>query len=506
MNQLKQIHANTLRNGTDFTKFLITKILEYPDFIYAHKLFDFTPHRTVFLYNKFIQAYSIHGPYHRCLSLYTQMCLQRCTPNEHSYTFLFAACASLSAPHQGKMLHSRFVKSGFVYDAFALTALIDMYAKLGLLELARQQFNEMRNKDVPTWNSLVAGYSRSGNMEVASELFAAMPARNVVSWTTMISGYSQNGKYRNALDLFLEMEKTKEVEPNEITIASVLPACANLGALEVGQRIEEYAKAKGYLKNMFVCNAILELHARCGSIKTAKRFFDKIGRKRNLCSWNTMIMGLAIHGKWNEALDHFYQMQREGTAPDDITFVGTLLACTHGGMVQKGREFFKCMEKKFYITPKLEHYGCMVDLLGRAGELQEAYNLIKGMPLKPDSVIWGTLLGACSFHGNVELAEKAAESLFELEPWNPGNYVILSNIYATAGRWDGVAELRKLMKSGQITKMAGHSLIEEGGQLHQFIVEDRSHPKSDEIYSVLGEVSTKMKLDITDDLDSMFEE
>lgn len=309
MNQLKQIHANTLRNGTDFTKFLITKLLEFPDFIYAHKLFDSSHHRTVFLYNKFIQAYSIHGPYHRCLSLYTQMCLQSCTPNEHSYTFLFAACASLSAPHQGKMLHSRFVKSGFVYDAFALTALIGMYAKLGLLELARQQFNEMRNKDVPTWNTLVAGYARSRKMEAALELFAAMPARNVVSWTTMISGYSQNGKYRNALDLFLEMEKSKEVEPNEITIASVLPACANLGALEVGQRIEEYAKAKGYLKNMFVCNAILELHARCGSINRAKRFFDEIGRKKNLCSWNTMIMGLAIHGKWKEALVHFYQMQ-----------------------------------------------------------------------------------------------------------------------------------------------------------------------------------------------------
>lgn len=207
------------------------------------------------------------------------------------------------------MLHSRFVKSGFAYDAFALTALIDMYAKLGLLELARQQFNEMRNKDVPTWNSLVAGYARSGNMEAASELFAAMPARNVVSWTTMISGYSQNGKYRNALNLFLEMEKMQEVEPNEITIASVLPACANLGALEVGERIVEYAKAKGYLKNMFVCNAILELYARCGSINRAKQIFNEIGRKRNLCSWNTMIMGLAIHGKWNEALEHFNHMQ-----------------------------------------------------------------------------------------------------------------------------------------------------------------------------------------------------
>ena len=186
--------------------------------------------------------------------------------------------------------------------------------------------------------------------------------------------------------------------------------------------------------------------------------------------------------------------QGEGKVPDDVTVVGLLLACTHGGMVVKGRQLFESMETTFHITPKLEHYGCMVDLLGRCGELQEAYDLIQNMPMKPDSVVWGTLLGACSFHGNVELAEIAADSLFELEPWNPGNYVILSNIYASAGQWDGVGKLRKLMKGGQITKAAGYSFIEEGGQIHKFIVRDRSHPRIDEIYTLLDEVYTKMKL------------
>ena len=186
--------------------------------------------------------------------------------------------------------------------------------------------------------------------------------------------------------------------------------------------------------------------------------------------------------------------QGEGKVPDDVTVVGLLLACTHGGMVVKGRQLFESMETTFHITPKLEHYGCMVDLLGRCGELQEAYDLIQNMPMKPDSVVWGTLLGACSFHGNVELAEIAADSLFELEPWNPGNYVILSNIYASAGQWDGVAKLRKLMKGGQITKAAGYSFIEEGGQIHKFIVRDRSHPRIDEIYTLLDEVYTTMKL------------
>lgn len=176
-----------------------------------------------------------------------------------------------------------------------------------------------------------------------------------------------------------------------------------------------------------------------------------------------------------------------------MTFVGLLLACTHGGMVEKGRHVFKSMTTDFNIIPKLEHYGCMVDLLGRAGQLREAYGVIQRMPMKPDSVIWGALLGACSFHGNVELAEIAAGSLFALEPRNPGNYVILSNIYASAGQWDGVAKLRKVMKGSQITKAAGHSFIEEGGQLHKFIVEDRSHSQSHEIFALLDGVYEMIK-------------
>lgn len=369
-----------------------------------------------------------------------------------------------------------------------------MYAKLGLLASARQLFSEMTVRDVPAWNSIIAGYARCGDMEGALEMFRAMPARNVISWTTMISGYSQSGQYQKALDTFLEMEREKGVRPNEVTIASVLTACANLGALEIGQRIEGYAREKGYFANMFVCNAILEMYSRCGSIDRAQRVFDEIGRRRDVCSWNSMIMGLAVHGKCNEALQLFHEMLGEGTAPDDVTFVGVLLACTHGGLVVQGRKFFQSMKQNFSIIPKLEHYGCMVDLLGRAGELHGACDLIQSMTMKPDSVVWGALLGACSFHGHVELAEKAAQSLFELEPWNPGNYVILSNIYASAGKWNGVAKLRKMMKGRRITKAAGYSFIEEGGRMHKFSVEDRSHPRSVEIYTLLDDVSTLMTL------------
>ncbi|XP_057496424.1 pentatricopeptide repeat-containing protein At5g08510 [Actinidia eriantha] len=507
MNQLKQIHAHTLRNGIDFTNFLIVRLLEIPNIPYAHKLFDLIPKPTLFLYNKLIQAYASYGPHHQCFSLGTQMRLQGCSPNPHSFTFLFSASAALYSSCHGQMLHSQFVKSGYEFDVFALTSLVDMYAKLGWMANARQVFGEMPMRDVPSWNSMITGYTRSGDMEGALELFEEMPSRNVISWTTMISGYSQNGQYAKALDMFLKMEREKGVSPNEVTIASVLPACANLGALEVGQRIEDYARRKGYFINMFVCNGILEMYSRCGRIDMAKRVFDEIGCKRNVCSWNSIIMGLAVHGKCNEALKLFQEMLSERAAPDDVTFVGVLLACIHGGVVETGRELFQSMEQNFSIIPKLEHYGCMVDLLGRAGELHEAYDLIQSMPMKPDSVVWGALLGACSFYGHVELAEKAVESLFELEPWNPGNYVIMSNIYASAGQWDGVAKLWKLMKGGRITKAAGYSFIEEGGKIHKFIVEDRTHPQSFEIYALLDEVSTRVKLiGNATDLDSIIDE
>ncbi|KAF5204947.1 Pentatricopeptide repeat-containing protein [Thalictrum thalictroides] len=415
-------------------------------------------------------------------------------PNEHCFTFLFAACASLSSPLQGQKIHAHFVKLGFQVDPFAVTALVDMYAKCGLVSLARKVFDEMNEKDVPAWNSMISGYAKHGDLVEARELFELMPCRNVVSWTTMISGYSQNRRYEDALEMYIRMEEDKIVKPNEVTLASVLPACANLGALEMGERIETLVREKGFAKNLFVSNALLEMYAKCGKIERAGRVFEEIGWARNLCSWNTMIMGLAVHGRWETGLELFHEMLNQGTSPDDITFVGVLLACTHGGLVEQGKRFFESMQEDFSITPKLQHYGCMVDLLGRAGLLNEAYAMINKMPMQPDSVVWGALLGACSFYHNVELAEKAAEFLFKLEPGNPGNYVILSNVYASTGRWDGVARVRKFMKGNQVTKAVGYSFIEVDGIIHKFFVEGQSHPRSDEVYALLDEISAKMKL------------
>ncbi|EEF39012.1 pentatricopeptide repeat-containing protein, putative [Ricinus communis] len=340
MNQLKQIHAYTLRNGIDYNKTLTERLIQIPNVPYAHKLIDLIPSPNVFLYNKLIQAYSFQNQLHQCFSIYSQMRSRNCTGNQHTFTFLFAACASFFSPLHAQMLHTHFKKSGFESDVIALTALVDMYCKLGMVAFAHRVFDEIPVRDIPTWNALIAGYSRCGDMEGALKIFKLMPDRNVVSWTAMISGYSQNGRYAKALELFLKMEKENGLRPNEVTIASILPACANLGALEVGDRIETYARENGLLRNLYVSNALLEMYARCGKIDMARKVFDKIiGKRRNLCSWNSMIMGLAIHGRSHDALHLYNRMLIEGIAPDDVTFVGILLACTHGGMLNSSALF-----------------------------------------------------------------------------------------------------------------------------------------------------------------------
>ncbi|XP_072993649.1 pentatricopeptide repeat-containing protein At5g08510 [Typha latifolia] len=496
MNQVKQIHAYTLRHAINQLQPLLLQLLSLPNpnlsyasaLLLSHPSPPSTP-----LFNRLLHSYSIHGAFSQCLLLFARMRLLL-PPNPFSFTLLFAACARFSQPRHGRAIHALFVKSFFPSDPFVSTSLLDMYCKNGLLDVARQLFDEMLHRDLSAWNSLLNGYARCGELGCAKELFDSMPTRNVVSWTSMVSGYAQNWRYEEAIEVFLRMWEEGEVRPNEVTLASVLPACANLGAMGLGERIERYARENKLAGNVFVGNALVEMYAKCGDVERARRVFDEMGGRRNLCSWNSMVMGFAVHGRWREALELFHEMRVMGITPDDITFVGVLLACTHGGLVDQGKHLFDSMGINYSLDPKMEHYGCMVDLLGRAGLLKEAYTLITSMPMEPDSVIWGALLGACSFHGEVQLAEMAANYLFKLEPWNTGNQVILSNIYAASGKWNSVAKVWKTLKEKQHKKSAGYSLIELGGRIHKFLVEDKSHPRYEDIYEVLDTITMSMKL------------
>lgn len=308
----------------------------------------------------------------------------------------------------------------------------------------------------------------------------------------MISGYAESDSPQEALNLFNEMQSLG-IKPDQVTMLSVITACAHLGALDQAKWIHLFVDKNGFGGALPINNALIEMYAKCGSLERARRIFDKMPRK-NVISWTCMISAFAMHGDAGSALRFFHQMEDENIEPNGITFVGVLYACSHAGLVEEGRKIFYSMINEHNITPKHVHYGCMVDLFGRANLLREALELVEAMPLAPNVIIWGSLMAACRVHGEVELGEFAAKRLLELDPDHDGAHVFLSNIYAKAKRWEDVGQVRKLMKHKGISKERGCSRIELNNEIHEFLVADRSHKHADEIYEKLDEVVSKLKL------------
>ncbi|KAL5549410.1 hypothetical protein UlMin_004641 [Ulmus minor] len=357
---------------------------------------------------------------------------------------------------------------------------------------ARLVFDKMSQRDVITWNIMITQLIKREDIEEAYGLFLQMPERNVRSWTLMITGFVRCGKPKKAIHLFLEMEKVG-IKPNEVTVVAVLAACADLGDLFLGRRIHEYSNRSGFGRNSRVSNTLIDMFIKCGCLDDAQTVFNKM-EERTVVSWSAMINGLAMHGKAEEALRIFSEMIRVGMQPNEVTFIGLLHACSHMGLIDKGRQFFVSMTKEYGIVPRIEHYGCMVDLLSRAGLLQEAYEFILNMPIKPNGVVWGALLGGCKVHKNILLAEEAIKHLSELDPLNDGYYVVLSNIYAEAGRWEDTIRVRKMMRDRGVKKTPGCSSITVDGIVHEFVAGDETHPQATEIFKKWGELLEKMKL------------
>ncbi|KAE8675143.1 Pentatricopeptide repeat-containing protein [Hibiscus syriacus] len=284
-----------------------------------------------------------------------------------------------------------------------------------------------------------------------------------------------------------------EVRPNYVTLVSVLPAISRIGALELGKWVHLYAERNEIVIDDALGSALVDMYAKCGSIEKAIQVFNKIN-KPNTITWSAIIGGLAIHGRAKEALDYFSRMKCEGVTPSDVVYIGILSACSHAGLVEEGRLFFNHIVNGVDFEPRLEHYGCMVDLLGRSGLLKEAEEFISNMPIKPDDVIWKALLGACKMHGNIEMGDRAAQILMNIAPRDSGAYVSLSNIYAASRDWESVARVRLKMKEMDVRKDPGCSWIELDGVVHQFLVEDESHPRAKEIHSMLQEIAKQMRL------------
>ncbi|KAF5191018.1 Pentatricopeptide repeat [Thalictrum thalictroides] len=380
-----------------------------------------------------------------------------------------------------------------VRDVVSWNTLVSGYSLSGDVEMARGVFDMMVEKSLVTWSAMITGYVRSGNVDAARELFDKMPERNVISWNAMIAGYAQNEKYADAIDLFWQMLRVSGFGPNDVTFVNVLSACAHLGALDLGKWIDQYIKKSGMELNLFLGNALADMFAKCGCLAEAQQVFDEM-QERDVITWTIIISGLATHGRAKESFDHFYDMLECGIKPNEITFMGILSACTHAGLVDEGLKFFNQIDKVYGISPTIEHYGCVVDLLSRAGRLNEAEDLINSMPMKPNVIVWGALLGGCRIYKDVDRGERVVEHILKLDSGHSGSYVYLANVYASMGRLNAAASCRLRMRENGVAKTPGYSWIEHGHTVHEFFMGDRSHPQTEQIYSMISELESRMKL------------
>ncbi|XP_068655201.1 pentatricopeptide repeat-containing protein At3g62890-like [Aristolochia californica] len=425
----------------------------------------FAQHRHVLttdLCNLVTKSYTNSNEHLKSILVYTCMNNVGILPDCATFPSVIKSVARLSCPKLGRSIHGCIIRMGFNADVFVNTALVSMYSTSRFLEDAHQLFDEM-------------------------------PDRNSVTWNAMITGYTHNRKFREALELFQDMQ-ILAVEPTEVTMVSALSACAHLGALSQGKWIQNYINHNNIRLNVFVGTALIDMYAKCGCIYESEKVFQSM-RMKNVYTWNALILGFAMNGQGEVALDIFSYMIKENMSPDSVTFLAVLCACCHQGLVGEGKKFFHNMEKEWGLQPNLEHYGCMVDLLGRAGFLDEALHLITNMPMKTDAVIWRALLVACRIHGNSNLSEVAIRNLLELEPYNGENYVLLSNLYSRDHRWSKVGEVRDIMNSKGIQKVPGCSSIEIDHKVYEFVVASRSEEDGfKEIYNMLDNINRVLKL------------
>lgn len=350
-------------------------------------------------------------------------------------------------------------------------------------------------RDVVSWTSLVKGYVNVGELGAARKMFDEMPSRNAVSWTVMIAGYVNGEMYADALRFFNGMLTEAKEAPNEAILACVLTACAHLGALEQGKWVHAcVGRTKLLPKSSNLATALINMYSKCGKIESAKQVFHN-SSSRDVMTWTSMISGLALHGLGNEALLLFHQMVAEGIRPDSITILGVLNACSHSGLVDEGHALFYRMTRMWRLKPKIEHYGCLIDLLGRAGQLEKAVAIVIKMPIEPDIVIWRALLSACRTHGNVQLSERIIDHIARLDlDSQAGGHVLLSNLYASVGQWDEVAKVRGKMGEECNGSSPGCSWIEVDGVVHEFLAADKLHPQIDEIRGKLAEVLRELSV------------
>lgn len=511
MLELKQLQAILTKTGFHSHLPFTTKLIFFSalspmgNLSHAYSLFQQSSMDNPFICNTMIRAFANSSfPLH-ALYIYNHMQNTNVITDNFTYNFVLKACSKaykfihecgngtcdeLVVVSKGAEVHCVVIKVGFEYDPSIQNSLLYMYSQCGLVPVAQHLFDQMKNaslvswnimvsaydrindsktvnyilesmphKNIVSWNTLIARYVRLGNVKEARRVFDCMPERDAVSWNSMIAGCVSARDYAGVLGLFSQMQ-IAGVKATEVTLISVLGACAESGELEIGNKIHDYLKVCGHKIEGYLGNALLNMYCKCGNLSSAWEIFNGV-RMRTVSFWNAMIIGLAVHGYCEEALQLFSEMEKSlgSVRPNRVTFIGVLVACSHKGLVDKARWYFDHMVKQYKIEPDIKHYGCMVDILSRWGLLEEAYTMIKTAPSQNSAVLWRTLLGASRTQGNAELAEVSFQQLAKLKQLTDGDYVLLSNIYAETGRWGEVERLRSEMVHLHVPKQAGYSQI-----------------------------------------------
>ncbi|XP_024973909.1 putative pentatricopeptide repeat-containing protein At3g11460, mitochondrial [Cynara cardunculus var. scolymus] len=448
-------------------------------------------HTTCTSWNTQLRQLTKDGNYQECLNLYRQMLRFGASPNAFTFPVVLKSCAVLSLPiSDARKLFDESPQSQTLTVCY--NALVAGYTRNGLTDPGQLKFAESLHAFVAKYgldldfcvrNCLLTMYVRCGSNELARKFFDDMPVKELATWNAMISGYAQNGYATEALELYQKFESSG-MDPDPITLVGVLSSCAHLGAQKIGVDIEKKIQNSSYKHNLFLNNALINMYARCGNLVKAHEIFDSLLEK-NLVSWTAIIGGYGMHGQGDTAVQLFDEMIRCNIRPDGPVFVSVLSACSHAGLTDVGLGYFDAMKMNYGLSPGPEHYSCVVDLLGRAGRLDDAQKFIKTMPMKPDGAVWGALLGACKIHKNVELAELAFDHVIELEPTNIGYYVLLSNLYTEVRNTDGILRIRVMMRERRLRKDPGYSYVEHKGKTNLFVAGDHNHPQTEEIYAML---------------------
>ncbi|KAL2333858.1 hypothetical protein Fmac_015071 [Flemingia macrophylla] len=456
---IKKAHAQIVVGGHKQDPFIATKLIDSyanlggPNLVHARQVFDNLSEPDVFSWNVVIKSYANAGPFAEALKAYDAMRWRGTAPNRYTFPFVLKASSAEGASKKGQVIHGHAVKCGLDLDLFVGNALVTFYAKC---------------KDV----------------QVSRKLFDEIPRRDVVSWNSMISGYTVNGFVDDAILLFCDMLRDEVAGgPDHATFVTILPAFAQVADIHAGYWIHGYIVKTGMRLDSAVGSGLISLYSNCGYVSMARAIFDKVS-DRNVIVWNAIIRCHGTHGLALEALALFRQLVEAGLRPDGIVFLCLLSACSHAGLLEQGWHIFHSMET-YGVAKSEAHYACIVDLLGRAGDMEQAVEFIQSMPIQPGKSVYGALLGACRIHKNMELAELAAEKLFVLDPDNAGRYVILAQMYEDAGRWQDAARVRKIVQEKEIKKPIGYSSVELESGHQKFGVNDETHLYTAQIFQTL---------------------